>query len=260
MLKLAVLHKQKRGCAKYIIFIFKQAARGFTKACIGKAQSMKTPNPYVYQDNSDPAYFTAVTAKIVLWLSMVQGLLALWILILIVGIQADMASFEGLYESFSTPIVELLGWTLDVLSSILFLVSAVFFCRWLYRAAANARALGAQGMEVKPGWAVGGFFIPILNLFLPYQAVKEIWLHGAYQRDHSHSLVTKWWAAWLIGTITNRFSNRFPDDSPLLSMLTGLIGSLLLAASAYYLIQIVRQITERQAALKSISEQADESL
>ena len=37
---------------------------------------------------------------------------------------------------------------------------------------------GAQGMQVSPAWAVGGFFVPIIHLFLPYQAVKEIWVNG----------------------------------------------------------------------------------
>jgi len=71
-------------------------------------------------------------------------------------------------------VAELATW---VLTGLLLCSGLVFLC-WLYRAACNARALGAQGMQVSPAWAVGGFFVPIIHLFLPYQAVKEIWVNG----------------------------------------------------------------------------------
>ena len=67
-------------------------------------------------------------------------------------------------------VAELVTW---VLTGLLLCSGLVFLC-WLYRAACNARALGARGMQVSPAWAVGGFFVPIIHLFLPYQAVKEI--------------------------------------------------------------------------------------
>jgi hypothetical protein len=51
----------------------------------------------------------------------------------------------------------------------------VLICIWP-RANRNARALGATGMRFTPGWCVGWYFVPIMNLFRPYQAMKEIWM------------------------------------------------------------------------------------
>ena len=53
-----------------------------------------------------------------------------------------------------TRVAEFGAW---VLIGLLLCSGLVFLC-WLYRAACNARALGAQGMQVSPAWAVSGFF------------------------------------------------------------------------------------------------------
>lgn len=55
------------------------------------------------------------------------------------------------------------------------ITTIILFVKWIYRASFNARALGAQNMKFTPGWSVGYYFIPFLNLWRPYQAMKEIW-------------------------------------------------------------------------------------
>ncbi len=58
---------------------------------------------------------------------------------------------------------------------LLYLVTAVVFGVWIVRAHKNLRALGIPNLTYTPGWAFGWFFIPILNFFRPYQAMKELW-------------------------------------------------------------------------------------
>ncbi len=57
---------------------------------------------------------------------------------------------------------------------LVWLVIAVVFLRWTYLSNRNVRALGADGLEFTPGWAVGWYLIPIANLWKPHQALKEI--------------------------------------------------------------------------------------
>src|SRR5947209_8456564 len=45
------------------------------------------------------------------------------------------------------------------------LTTVVVFGMWIYRANHNVRALGARELRYTPGWAVGWFFVPILNLW-----------------------------------------------------------------------------------------------
>lgn len=62
---------------------------------------------------------------------------------------------------------------LGVLYVVIFLVTGILFLLWTYLANRNARSLGATGMKFTPGWAIGWYFIPILNLWKPYQALRE---------------------------------------------------------------------------------------
>ena len=84
--------------------------------------------------------------------------------------------------------------------------SAVLILMWIYRAAFNLRGLGATGLRFKPGWCVGWYFIPIANLWKPYQAMKEIWRATVdpsnWQGVRRSALLPGWWLCWLVyGTV-----------------------------------------------------------
>src|SRR5262249_38362226 len=100
----------------------------------------------------------------------------------------------------------------------------VIFCVWIYRANYNARQLGATGMKFSPGWAVGWYFIPIANLWKPYQAMCEIWQASAAPASWQHqtrgSILQLWWAFFLlsncIATACFGLSLRAPSTSELI--------------------------------------------
>src|SRR5262245_14862724 len=45
--------------------------------------------------------------------------------------------------------------------------TAVVFIVWLYRARRNLAIWGILGLGWGPGWAIGGWFIPLANLLIP---------------------------------------------------------------------------------------------
>lgn len=57
-----------------------------------------------------------------------------------------------------------------VLSWILF---TVFLIAWLYRAYSAVERSGVAGRTWSRGWAIGGFFIPVGNLFIPFMVASE---------------------------------------------------------------------------------------
>jgi len=89
-------------------------------------------------------------------------------------------------------------------TEILSLVTAVLFLRWVYRANQNVRALGAQGLGITPGWAVGYFFVPIFSLWRPYQAMRDLWKASknpnAWQSVVPGSILQLWWLFWIISS------------------------------------------------------------
>jgi hypothetical protein len=79
--------------------------------------------------------------------------------------------------------------------------------RWIYLTNANAHVFSDE-MTIRPGWAVGWFFVPIANLFMPYQGVKETWRESheaAGQFESEETLLLPWW--WGLWIVTNILAN-----------------------------------------------------
>jgi hypothetical protein len=53
-------------------------------------------------------------------------------------------------------------------------VAGILFIVWLYKAYRSGESRGAEGRRWGPGWAIGGWFIPLANLVIPKMVVNEI--------------------------------------------------------------------------------------
>jgi len=88
---------------------------------------------------------------------------------------------------------------LSVLTLLATYISSGF---WIYRAAANVRALGARGLETSPGWSVGWYAVPFMALFRPYQAMVQIYQASVspmrWRLERAPPLLPIWWAAWIV--------------------------------------------------------------
>lgn len=58
---------------------------------------------------------------------------------------------------------------------IAWILAEVFFFMWLFRAAANARALGTKGLSQSPCWSFVNYLIPVWRLVMPYFFLRELW-------------------------------------------------------------------------------------
>jgi Domain of unknown function (DUF4328) len=62
---------------------------------------------------------------------------------------------------------------------ILVTATAVFFLLWFYRAYRTLTSLGVSCLRWGYGWAIGGWFVPILSLWRPKQIANDIWRESA---------------------------------------------------------------------------------
>jgi hypothetical protein len=120
------------------------------------------------------------------------------------------------------------------------LVAGIAFLVWFHRACANAWALGAFPMSVTPGWAVGGFFVPFLNLVRPFQAMRETWVGS--RRDHAHgsSIIGLWWGTWLASGVLGWVGTKIE------SVEVDAFSFLIRVASGILVIILMRQIARNQ--------------
>jgi hypothetical protein len=108
----------------------------------------------------------------------------------------------------------------------LYLLTVVVFGRWIFCANQNVRALGAKGLMVTPGWAVGYFFVPIVCLWKPYQAMKELWRASqnpvAWQSITSSQILPGWWTLWIVYMLFSRAStSEIKNAHTILDLQTG---------------------------------------
>jgi hypothetical protein len=109
--------------------------------------------------------------------------------------------------------------TISGLQAILTVATIIVFGRWILVAHRNLPALGAQDLDVRPGWAVGWFFIPIANLWKPFQAMRTLWQASCdaprWKLEDSHWILPVWWTLWLISSFLGNFLMRssFGEDS-----------------------------------------------
>ena len=89
-----------------------------------------------------------------------------------------------------------------------FIATAVFFLKWIYRINKNLGVLSSTRMEFTPGWSVGWYFIPLANLFKPYQAMKEIWVTAHREWTAKSSILGWWWFLWLISTYVSSIAGN----------------------------------------------------
>jgi len=109
----------------------------------------------------------------------------------------------------------------QLFSVIVFLTSAILYFIWVRRSYRNLHTLQFKPTEFSSGWAIGSYFVPILNLFRPYTMMKEIWFGSqpennledegnseVHERRTSTSFLAIWWTAFLINGTANNISFR----------------------------------------------------
>jgi len=153
--------------------------------------------------------------KVMLWITL--GLSSTGVLLAILSLATGNAAQALEDELTATDVAEAL---LGLAQLAVFIVTGVVFLMWIHRANRNARALGAEGMTFTPGWSVGWYFVPILCLWKPYQAMKEIWQASqnprAWTTQEVSPIVSRWWALWLLSNFLGQLALRlaFRAETP----------------------------------------------
>lgn len=149
------------------------------------------------------------------------------------------------------------------LAILLLIATAIAWCIWQHRAQRNLRDLGRTGLRITPGWAVGWWFVPVANLFMPFVGVGELWKASApegdgaaWSRTASWPVIGWWWACWIaakpLGWIA-RFMRTTEDPRTVVAAnYWWMVSSALTVVAAILAILVVRSVIERQKALMAL--------
>lgn len=135
------------------------------------------------------------------------------------------------------------------------ILAFIFVGRWIYFSSKNLRAFGAIGLTIRPGWAVGWYFVPIANLWKPYQAMKEIWQASSdpldWTRQETPGLMPVWWLLWLVSTVADQGASRLTSNAETiadfqLAASISIASGALYAAACMLLVMLMNRITRLQ--------------
>lgn len=154
--------------------------------------------------------------------------------------------------------------TIAIFQLFVFITTAIFFLVWKNQAYKNLDPLNATGREYSSGWAVGAYFVPFLNLFRPFQIMREIWRGSdpnfinnsinsniTWKVAPSNPILPLWWTFSLInkffGYLSFRMSNQINTIQQIKNYSTvTLISDIIGIPYAIILIILAKDLNKRQ--------------
>ncbi|QIP87803.1 DUF4328 domain-containing protein [Streptomyces sp. Tu 2975] len=94
-----------------------------------------------------------------------------------------------------------------------FLATVVVFIIWFHRVTKNAALLAPDVLTRGTGWAIGSWFVPIANLWIPRSIAAQVWT-ASRSRPHAgdehqpRTPVNLWWTAYVGSWFVTRAGER----------------------------------------------------
>ena len=139
-----------------------------------------------------------------------------------------------------------------------FIVTAIFWLVWLSRAYSNLGGVGTRKSRFTPGWAVGYWFVPFVNLVRPYQIILDLWLRSERLNVDASvanlprpALISWWWGVYLLSGLAGRMFASLASDAKTLpelinATILGMVVDAIGIIAALLAVAVVRGIDERQ--------------
>jgi hypothetical protein len=136
---------------------------------------------------------------------------------------------------------------IGIIYLVAYIISGITFIMWFRRAYYNLHQK-ISTLSYSEGWAAGSWFVPFVNLYRPFQIMKELYVETkelftnnglAEKVGYTTAYLGWWWALWIIngvlGQIVFRSSLNADDIGELLnitgisivSSITGVIAALI---------------------------------
>jgi Domain of unknown function (DUF4328)/Protein of unknown function (DUF2510) len=148
----------------------------------------------------------ALMVQLLLVVVMLADFAVLWGNRFIVGVADDFINGTANIEDATTAdrinVVAGIGYVL------LIIITGIAFIRWLFVAHASDR-MNPDTQEHKSGWAIGGWFVPVLNFWRPFGVTIDLrrGVHGAFAQPTATMWL--WWLAVVASLIADRVAAAY---------------------------------------------------
>ncbi|MFI8961263.1 DUF4328 domain-containing protein [Streptomyces sp. NPDC053493] len=106
----------------------------------------------------------------------------------------------------------------SVVQLLLLVATVVVWIVWFHRTRQNAQVWAPDLHSRGPGWAIGAWFIPFANLWIPRNIAAEIWrasrrLPYAPDAPGELGLLNGWWALFVLQGLVDRVAGRLYEKA-----------------------------------------------
>lgn len=156
--------------------------------------------------------------------------------------------------------------TIAIISMIVYIITSISFIQWFRRAYYNLHQKVTYLFQSE-GWAAGCWFVPIVNLYRPYQIMKELYQEtkkllekeGLNVSSNTTSITLGlWWTLWITNNIIGQFIFRYSLKAETINELTvstvaSMIGNIVGIPLALITIKIIKDYSNIELLLEEIT-------
>lgn len=213
----------------------------------------------------------AQLAMIFVWLSLGAMLITLIVvfyqLTLMNEVKSDGASMDLLYRVQTS---DTLVTAINSIFALVYIGSWIAFISWYRRAYFNLHSL-TKGLQLSEGWASGAWFVPIYNLWAPFNIGQDLFKHserllinGGLTKHKESRLQTLglWWAFWIGAIVISAFKSGLKPEADELFTIDefinycyAAIGSgVVFIVAGIFAIKMIKQYREMENLLPQLSD------
>ncbi len=157
---------------------------------------------------------------------------------------------------------------IGIIELTVYLISAVTFIQWFRRAYFNLHSK-INYLSYSESWAAGSWFVPIVNLYRPFQIMKELF-HETKKLLMKKGLIVKenlatttlifWWIIWITSSVLGQFIFRFSMEAETIddfttSTVASMISNILTIPLALITIKIIKDYSNVEPLLYEIKDE-----
>lgn len=141
------------------------------------------------------------------------------------------------------------------------ILTGIVFVVWFHRTRTNAEAFAPGADRLRPGWAIGGWFVPLANFWLPYRIAVATWGSSTpLAADGGRAAgrlplmpVNLWWGSFVLSKVVAWYGGRSYGGAESLEEVrdaatTVLVGDVVDIVAAVLAVLYVRRLTALQHA------------
>ncbi|MDX2361187.1 MAG: DUF4328 domain-containing protein [Crocinitomicaceae bacterium] len=204
----------------------------------------------------------AKNAIVLLWIALAASVLLLVFEAYTYKILLDVDA--GMYlDPESAEMYLIIAGATSVVYTLVFLLSAIFFIMWFRRAYFNLHLLVSNKLRYSEGWAAGAWFIPIFNLFGPYNIATDLHTYtetmlldkGLIEPDPKRiQIKNAWWALWIIGSILGNIGSRMDDKMVNEGAVIAIIASVITIGAGLLAIKMIKNYSQMEELLPQLED------